>query len=114
MLVCHVDPEDGEYILKRRLRETEDHKKKQAWLNFLKTHETELREGCANINLLHDLATAYFGYFIDTQGDTPLERLQNFLNHDEDLVQSAFAGLRRSLERCKGSGKQPTTTRFSR
>ncbi|GMQ87997.1 MAG: hypothetical protein BMS9Abin08_1212 [Gammaproteobacteria bacterium] len=99
MLVDHGELEEREYVLKRQLRETEEHEKKQAWLNFLKTHETELREGCANVNLLHDLATAYFGYFIDAKGDTPLERLQNFLDHDEGLVQSASAGLRRSLER---------------
>lgn len=65
----------------------------------MRSHEDELRKGQCNPHLLHDLATAYFGHFIDSEGDTPIERLRKFLDHDENLVQSAFEGLRRSLHR---------------
>ena len=99
MLVCRFEPEEREHIEKRRLRKAEEHEKKQEWLRFAKSHETELREGRAHPHLLHDMATAYFGHFVDSEGETPTERLRNFLGHDEDLVQSALEGLRRSLDR---------------
>jgi hypothetical protein len=99
MLVCRVEPEEREHIEKRRLRDVEEHEKKQEWLRFAKSHETELREGRAHPHLLHDMATAYFGHFVDSKGETPTERLRNFLGHDEDLVQSALEGLCHSLDR---------------
>lgn len=99
MLVCRIKPEEREHIEKQRLRKAEQHEKKQEWLRFVKSHETELREGRAYPNLLHYLTTVYFGYFVDSEGDTPMERLRNFLGHDEDLMQAAYEGLRRSLER---------------
>ena len=99
MLVCPIDPEEREYIQKRRPREAEERKEKQEWLRVVKSHESELREGRAYPRLLHDLATAYFGHFVGSEGDTPTERLRNFLGNDEQLVESVFQGLRRSLER---------------
>jgi hypothetical protein len=99
MLVCRVEPEEREHIEKRRLRKVEEHEKKQEWLRFAKSHETKLREGRAHPHLLHDMATAYFGHFVDSKGETPIERLRNFLGHDEDLVQSTLEGLRHSLDR---------------
>jgi hypothetical protein len=99
MLVCRVEPEEREHIENLRLRKVEEHEKKQEWLRFAKSHETELREGRAHPHLLHDMATAYFGHFVDSEGETPTERLRNFLGHNEDLVQSALEGLRRSLDR---------------
>ena len=99
MLVCPVVPERQEHLEKRREREAKDRKNRQEWLRFAKSHEAALREGRVYPHLLHDLATAYFGYFADSEGDTPTERLQNFLDHDESLVQAAIEGLRNSLQR---------------
>jgi len=99
IVVCPIELDEREYIKQRRLREAEEHEKKQEWIHTVKSYQTELREGRAYPRPLHDLATAYFGHFIESEGDTPLERLRNFLDHDEDLVQSVCEGLRRSLER---------------
>jgi len=98
MLVCPVDPEQWEHLEKQRRRKAKEYEAKQEWLRHAKSHENELREGRANLRLLHDLATAYFGHFIDSKGDTPMERLQYFLYHDKNLVQSVLEGLRRSLK----------------
>lgn len=94
MLFCPVEPERQEHLVKRRQREAEDRKKKREWLRYAKSHETELREGRAQPSLLHDMATAYHGHFIDSKGDTPVDRLRNFLDHDEDLVTAVLEGLR--------------------
>lgn len=99
MLVCRIEPEEKAYIQKQRIRKAEEREKKQEWLRDLKSHQTELRKGLARPGLMHNLATAYFGHFIDSKGDTPVERLRNLLGPDEDLVQSVLEGLRRSLDR---------------
>ena len=99
MLVCKWVPEKREYIERRHLRRAEKKKEKQQWLHYAKSNETELREGRANPALMGDLATAYFGRFAESEGDTPIERLGNFLDHDENLVQSVFRGLRLTLKR---------------
>ena len=99
MLVCRIGPEKQEYLEKRRLRKAEEHKKKQEWLHYVKSHEINLRKGRAHPHLLHNLATAYSGHSLDSKGDTPVERLRNFLDHDEELVQAVFEGLCNSLER---------------
>lgn len=99
MLVCPVEPEEREFVEMQRLHKANEQKKKREWMSYVKSHETELREGHAHPHLLHHLATAYSGYFVNSKGDTPIERLLNFLDHDEDIVQAAFEGLRNSPER---------------
>ncbi len=99
MLVCPVNPELQEDNRKHQLYKAEEQEKKQAWLRFARSQLTELHEGRAYHSLLHDLAMAYFGRFIDSEGDTPTERLRNFLDHDDDMVQAAFEGLRSAPRR---------------
>ncbi len=97
MLVCPLDSEEG--ILFRRCPIAEQDEEKQRWLRVVKSRKAELDEGKVHPHLLHALAVAYFGNFIESKGDSPLERLRNFLDHDEELVQCVIKGLRRSLER---------------
>ncbi len=99
MLVCPVAAEEREFVEQQRIRKAKEQKQKREWLCFAKSHEIELREGRADPKLLHDLATAYSGLFVDSKGDTPIERLRNFLDHDEGLVKTALEGLRKSPQR---------------
>lgn len=99
MLVRDVIPEEREYIVEQQLRKAKEHKKKQEWLDYAKSHEIVLREGRAQPHLLNDLATAYFGNFVESEGDTPIERLQNFLNHNGNLVIATLEALRNSCKR---------------
>lgn len=99
MVVPPGDPELQEHDRKHELYRAEEREKKQTWLRFARSQLTELQEGCAYPSLLHDLATAYFGRFVDSEGDTPAERLRKFLDHDEELVQAAFEGLRSAPRR---------------
>ena len=99
MLYCPVDDEQRKYRQKHRLRKAEEKIKRQEWIDYVRSQKAALREGTANPHLLHDLATAYFGHFVDSEGDTPAERLYNFLDQDDDLVESTLASLRHTLER---------------
>lgn len=86
------------------LRIIEDQKSKQennkqAWFRAIKEKEDELRQGQAPPRIMHDLGCAYFGYLIEAQGDTPIERLHTTLKGDEILVQAALEGLRQLVHR---------------
>ena len=52
-----------------------------------------LASGTAPVNLLHQLAYAYDDLFSDVQGDTPLQRVQDFLVTDEATANAALVGL---------------------
>ena len=73
-------------------------KRQQKWGGQVKAHERELRENRCPSGLLHVLAGAYFGNYVDVQGNTSMDRLRNLIG-DESLVQLARQGLRYSIDR---------------
>jgi hypothetical protein len=99
LLWCPLDQENQKFAIEQNQRRREREKQKREWTQMIKSHETVITDGTARPNLLDTLATAYFGYFIDAKGETPQERLRDFLNGDEDLVQSTVVGFRNCLQR---------------
>lgn len=84
-----------------RIREQDDEhtrKRQRKWRSQVKAHEHELRENRCPPGLLHVLAGAYFGNYVDVQGKTSVDRLRD-LSGDERLAQLARQGLRYSIER---------------
>lgn len=77
----------------------EEKKHKEEWIQYFRSHLSHILAGDAHSKVLHDLASAYLGHLIDADGQTGLERLQSFLNGDEELTSAALEGLRRSIER---------------
>ena len=69
------------------------------WHDRVKPHEEALYENRAKPALLHKLATAYFGGYIDIEGDTPKDRLGSLVDDDENLVQAVLAGFRGTIRR---------------
>jgi hypothetical protein len=65
----------------------------------LDPYRAGLASGTAPAGLLHQLALAHEGRFSDIHGDTPLERVQNFLVADMDAAEAALEGLDRVLAR---------------
>lgn len=83
----------------KRERDIERDKNKNAWLQYFRQHQTAIRDGSAHPKVLADLASAYFGHFYEASGETPTERLDNFLDHDAVLVEDALTGFRHALRR---------------
>ena len=83
-----IQEQDNEHTRKRRRR----------WHEQLKAHEWEFRENRCPPALLHVLAGAYFGTYVDVQGNTSMDRLRNLIG-DESLVRLARQGLRHAIER---------------
>ena len=78
---------DQEYDAQKRQR-------REAQYNEVKSHASKLRDNRAPASLLHHLATAYFGDYIDVEGDTPRDRLLNLLEGDVQLVDTVIAAFR--------------------
>ncbi|MFN0299631.1 MAG: hypothetical protein ACKVQU_04665 [Burkholderiales bacterium] len=58
-----------------------------------------LATGAPPVGVLHQLARAYDERFSDVHGDTPLERVQDFLVADEATADAAIAGIDQVLAR---------------
>ncbi len=69
------------------------------WQALVRGCQIELRENRASLQLLHQLGKAYLGGYGDVVEPTPRERLSNLLGGDEELVETALAGLRSAVSR---------------
>lgn len=74
-------------------------KQREEWRNLFREHIDEIRTGTAHPKNLHDLAQVYLRQFLDIEGETPHERLADFLGDDKELIAAAYAGFRCSLDR---------------
>ena len=83
-----------------RLQDDENKRQfKQHWCDRVSAHKTALRKNRCPSALLHDLAAAYLGYFVNVEGETPLVRLGNLLDNNQNLIHAVLEGLRGSIER---------------
>ena len=76
-----------------------ERQRREAWHNHVASHARSLRENRAPPALLHHLAAAYFGDYIDTAGDTSRSRLLDLLNGDGQLVDTVIAAFRSTTVR---------------
>jgi len=58
-----------------------------------------IRPELVRADLLHYLAAAYFGNLIGAEGQSPMERLSDFLAEELELVSASIEALKKSLER---------------
>lgn len=65
----------------------EEEKKRQAWHDGVAEQAGAFKENRANVQMLHDLATVYFGVVNDVPGDSPRERLLHLLLGNLELVE---------------------------
>ena len=76
-----------------------ERQRREAWHNHIASQVSSLRENRAPPAFLHHLATAYFGDYIDAEGDTPRSRLLNLLESDGELVDTVIAAFRSTTVR---------------
>ena len=98
ILSCPVDDEEQAFRLSRDRQEHQKREKRKKWLQYVKSEVHSLRERTAHPRLLHDLASAYFGGYLDV-GEKSSEQLLNLLGCDDSLVECAVEGLRQSIYR---------------
>lgn len=83
----------------KREWEIEHRQEKDEWLNYFRQNLPAMRQNKVHPKVLHDLAWAYFGHFMDADGDTPHARLQQFLDNDRELIDATLDSLRNALFR---------------
>ena len=69
------------------------------WHAKVKPHKDELLGNRAVPALLHELAKAYFGGYLNVRGRSPRERLDALLDGDTGLVEAVLVGFRKTMER---------------
>jgi hypothetical protein len=84
---------------RQRKHEAETLQRKDARRQALAPHIDAIAAGTAPPQVLHQLAGAYGARFYDIVGDTPEQRVQDFLVADEGTARAAIANLSRVLER---------------
>ena len=100
----NADPAQDEHL--REWEELEAQRREEVrqlrkeWAQYLRSHETELRENRFSPPNLHTLADAYLG--VSSESDVqppPRYRLADFVGGDEVAVEAALAGLRSAVWR---------------
>jgi predicted AAA+ superfamily ATPase len=81
-----------------RLRDEQD-QAERALLQYIRNNVGDIEAGTANPGIFSKLASAYYGYFIGSTGDSPRERLNRFFRDDPELMRSVLNGLRRFIHR---------------
>jgi hypothetical protein len=94
-----IDDWRGEDAARKRERAKDRTQRKEGWRSHFRKHLDAIRNGSAHPQILHELAQVYLRKFIDIEGEAPRERLADFLGGEEELIEAAYAGFRRSLDR---------------
>ena len=68
-------------------------------IDYVRAHETALRDNRCPPPLLHQLALVYFGLLIEADGNTPTDRLRSLFRGDARLTEAALVGLRGAIFR---------------
>ena len=97
--VREISPEYSKSNRERIRHRNEKEQAKKAFLQYIRNNLREIEAGTAEPGIFSKLASAYYGYFIESRGDNPLERLSCFFDNDIGLVQSTLNGLQRFIHR---------------
>jgi len=96
---CPIGEWQQEHAIQDHERNIERKKRKVEWVGYYRKYLGAIRDGSAYPQILHDLAQAYNGLIYEVTGETPRERLEDFLDGDKELVEAAYSGFRHILDR---------------
>lgn len=96
-----ITPPDWEQedAISNSKRRTEEQKRKIEYVTNIRKHIAAIRNGSAYPQIHYDLARAYEGLLYEVHGETPRQRLEDFLDGDAELVDAAYLGFRHVLGR---------------
>lgn len=90
---------EREHAISNSKRRAEDQKRKIEYVTNIRKHIIAIREGSAYPQIYFDFACAYEGMLPGVHGETPRQRLEDFLDGDAELVEAAYSGFRHVLDR---------------
>lgn len=98
-ITCSIGDEQQKYALKDLKRKAERQKHKSELLTYYCKHIAAIRDGSAYPQIFYDLARAHEGLLHEAHGETPRQRLEDFLDDDAELIAAAYSGFRHVLDR---------------
>ncbi len=98
-IVCELQEWQREHVQSEKKWAIQREEEKTARLAYVREHLPAIQDGSAYPQVLHHLAAAYFDHYANVNGKTGRERLADFLDHDETLIDAAKNGLRKILDR---------------
>lgn len=98
-IICPIGDRQQERALNALKRKAERQKHKSELLRYYRKHIAAIREGSAYPQILYDLARAHDGLLYEAYGETPRQRLEDFLDGDVELIEAACSGFRHVLDR---------------
>lgn len=98
-ITCPIGDWQQEHALNDLKRKAERQKHKSELLQYYRKHIAAIREGSAYPQIFYDLARAHDGLLYEAHGETPRQRLEGFLDGDVELIEAAYSGFRRVLNR---------------
>jgi hypothetical protein len=96
MLYCEIPDWRQQRARCDRQRAEERAERRRARARMFREHVAELQEGAGAPIRLYELAKAYLGLNHGARGETPIDRLKDFLDDDALLVCDALSGLRQA------------------
>ncbi len=98
-LVCNIDERRKDHAQSKMKWALKREQEKAARLTYIRENLSSIQDGSAYPQVLHNLAAAYFDHYSNIHGETGRERLADFLDHDEDLINAVNKGMRKIFDR---------------
>lgn len=96
---CPVNDWQRKGAAQKRSWDAKREERMNGWRTLIREHLDAIREGSAQPHVLHELAQVYLDLYSDIAGETPRERLANFLGNSNELLDATYMGFRRVLDR---------------
>lgn len=98
-VVCELEGWQRDHAQSEKKWAIKREAEKTARLAYFREHLLAIQDGSAYPQVFHLLAGAYFDHYTNTNEKTGLERLADFLGHDEILISAAKNGLHKIFDR---------------
>lgn len=99
LLTWEIDPWRLEDATHRISHEQEQREAKRNTTARLQSQLRDIQSGTARVDLMHQLAEVWMNRHMNTRGDTPAERFDNYCENGPELLAMAEAGFRLCPER---------------
>jgi len=99
LIVCELDDSQRERAQSNMNWAIRHKEEKLARLTYIRKNLAAIQDGSVHPHVLHNLAAAYFDHYSNISGETGIERLADFLDHDETLISAVRNGMHRVFDR---------------
>ncbi len=98
LIICDIEKRQKNAQSKKKWTLKREEEKKDR-LAFIRKNLSTIEDGSVYPQVLGNLAAAYFDHYSNIRGETGLQRLTDFLDHDEKLINAVKKGLRKVFDR---------------